>query len=94
MPRTDIAGSPNNRQHPAQSHTCISTNRRWESLNLDEERSLLDNFYASVITPVFFVECLADLEKEHAKQEHAGATRRLARRPNPGMRVPRHGPSS
>ena len=33
-----------------------------ESLNLDEA-VLLDNFYSSVITPVFFVECLADLEK-------------------------------
>src|SRR4051812_28358974 len=33
-----------------------------ESLNLDEA-VLLDNFYSSVITPLFFVECLADLEK-------------------------------
>src|SRR5260370_38747571 len=33
-----------------------------ESLNLDEA-VLLDNFYSSVITPIFFVECLADLEK-------------------------------
>jgi hypothetical protein len=31
-------------------------------LNLDEA-TLLDNFYRSNITPVFFVECLADLEK-------------------------------
>jgi hypothetical protein len=34
-----------------------------ESLNLDEA-VLLDNFYNSVITPLFFVECLADLEKQ------------------------------
>jgi len=33
-----------------------------ESLDLDEA-VLLDNFYISIITPLFFVECLADLEK-------------------------------
>jgi hypothetical protein len=33
-----------------------------ESVNLDEA-VLLDEFYSSVITPLFFVECLADLEK-------------------------------
>jgi hypothetical protein len=33
-----------------------------ESLNLDEA-VMLDNFYMSNITPLFFVECLADLEK-------------------------------
>lgn len=33
-----------------------------ESLNLDEA-VLLDNFFMSNITPLFFVECLADLEK-------------------------------
>lgn len=33
-----------------------------ESLNLDEA-IMLDNFYMSNITPLFFVECLADLEK-------------------------------
>lgn len=33
-----------------------------ESLNLNEA-VLLDNFYMSNITPLFFVECLADLEK-------------------------------
>src|SRR3989454_4411173 len=33
-----------------------------ESLNLDEA-VLLDNFYRSNIMPLFFVECLADLEK-------------------------------
>ena len=33
-----------------------------ESLNLDEAVRL-DNFYMSNITPLFFVECLADLEK-------------------------------
>jgi hypothetical protein len=34
-----------------------------ESLNFDEA-VMLDNFYSSVITPIFFVECLADLEKQ------------------------------
>src|SRR5258708_30886077 len=34
-----------------------------ESLNRDEA-VLMDNFYMSNITPLFFVECLADLEKE------------------------------
>ena len=33
-----------------------------ESLNLNEA-VLLDNFFLSNITPLFFVECLADLEK-------------------------------
>jgi len=33
-----------------------------ESLDLDEA-VMLDNFYMSNITPLFFVECLADLEK-------------------------------
>jgi hypothetical protein len=33
-----------------------------ESLNLDEA-VLMDNFYMSTITPLFYVECLADLEK-------------------------------
>jgi hypothetical protein len=33
-----------------------------ESLSVDES-ALLDNFYTCNITPVFFVECLADLEK-------------------------------
>jgi hypothetical protein len=34
-----------------------------ESFNFDES-VMLDNFFSSVITPIFFVECLADLEKE------------------------------
>jgi hypothetical protein len=34
-----------------------------ESLNFDES-VMLDNFFSSVITPIFFVECLADLEKQ------------------------------
>jgi hypothetical protein len=33
-----------------------------ESLNIDEA-AMMDNFYMSTITPLFFVECLADLEK-------------------------------
>jgi hypothetical protein len=34
-----------------------------QSLNIDEA-ALLDTFYSCVITPIFFVECLADLEKK------------------------------
>ena len=34
-----------------------------ESLNIDEA-VLLDTFFSCVITPIFFVECLADLEKQ------------------------------
>ena len=34
-----------------------------ESLNLDEA-VLMDNFYMSTITPLFFIECLGDLEKK------------------------------
>ena len=45
-----------------QGPILISIKSSLESLNLDEA-VLLDNFYISNITPVFFVECLADLEK-------------------------------
>jgi hypothetical protein len=34
-----------------------------ESLSLDEA-VLMDNFYMSNITPLFYVECMADLEKQ------------------------------
>jgi hypothetical protein len=34
-----------------------------ESLNLDEA-VMLDNFYTCNVIPIFFVECLADLEKQ------------------------------
>src|SRR5205807_8489195 len=34
-----------------------------ESLNI-HEAALMDNFYMSTITPLFFVECLADLGKQ------------------------------
>jgi hypothetical protein len=34
-----------------------------ESLNI-HEAGLMDNFYMSTITPLFFVECLADLKKQ------------------------------
>jgi hypothetical protein len=37
-----------------------------ESLSLNEA-ALLDNFYRSTITPLFFVECLADLERKMAR---------------------------
>ena len=46
----------------AQGPSLIFDKSSLESLNLDEA-VLLDNFYSSVITPMFFVECLADLEK-------------------------------
>jgi hypothetical protein len=36
-----------------------------ESLNIDEA-VMMDNFYMSTITPLFFIECLADLEKKMA----------------------------
>ena len=45
-----------------QGPTLIFDKPSLESLNLDEA-VLLDSFYSSVITPIFFVECLADLEK-------------------------------
>lgn len=47
----------------AQGPILIFDKSSLESLNLDEA-VLLDNFYLSNITPLFFVECLADLEKE------------------------------
>ncbi len=46
----------------AQGPVLIFDKSTLESLNLDEA-VLLDNFYVSNITPLFFVECLADLEK-------------------------------
>jgi hypothetical protein len=46
----------------AQGPSLIFDKSSLESLNLDEA-VLLDNFYRSNITPLFFVECLADLEK-------------------------------
>jgi len=47
----------------AQGPSLIFDKSSLESLNLDEA-VLLENFYSSVITPIFFVECLADLEKD------------------------------
>jgi len=46
----------------AQGPILIFDKSSLESLKLDEA-VLLDNFYVSNITPLFFVECLADLEK-------------------------------
>ena len=46
----------------SQGPSLIFDKSALESLNLDEA-VLLDNFYRSNITPLFFVECLADLEK-------------------------------
>ena len=43
----------------AQGPYLIFDKSSLESLNFDEA-VMLDNFYSSVITPVFFVECLAD----------------------------------
>jgi hypothetical protein len=43
-------------------HFLIFDKSSLESLNLDEA-VMLDNFFMSNITPLFFVECLADLEK-------------------------------
>jgi len=51
--------------HMPQGPSLIFDKSSLESLNLDEA-VLMDNFYMSTITPLFFVECLADLEKEIA----------------------------
>jgi hypothetical protein len=45
-----------------QGPTLIFDKSTIQSLTVDES-VLLDNFYMSNITPVFFVECLADLER-------------------------------
>ena len=42
---------------------CFSTSRPSKA-SVVNEAVLLDNFYRSTITPLFFVECLADLERE------------------------------
>ncbi len=39
-----------------------------ESLSVNEAH-LLDNFYRATITPLFFVECLADLGAEDGSHE-------------------------
>ena len=46
----------------AQGPSLIFDKSSLESFNLDEA-VLMDNFYMSTMTPLFFVECLADLEK-------------------------------
>jgi len=62
-----------------------------ESLNLDEA-VLLDNFYSSVITPIFFVGCLVDLEKNiRSKSTPEQLARSLAERtPECGCSVTVH----
>src|SRR5215470_7345810 len=52
----------------AEGPSLIFDKSALESLNLDEA-VLLDNFYQSNITPLFFVECLADLEKSMASRK-------------------------
>jgi hypothetical protein len=47
----------------SQGPTLIFDKSTLESLNVNEA-VLLDNFYRSNITPIFFVECLADLERK------------------------------
>ena len=47
----------------SQGPSLIFDKSSLQSLNLDEA-VLMDNFYMSTITPLFFVECLADLEKQ------------------------------
>jgi hypothetical protein len=47
----------------AQGPSLIFDKSSLESLNI-HEAGLMDNFYMSTITPLFFVECLADLEKQ------------------------------
>ena len=46
-----------------QGPVIVSDKSTLESLSIDESM-MLDNFYLSNIAPVFFVECLADLERE------------------------------
>jgi hypothetical protein len=47
----------------SQGPSLIFDKSSLESLNIHEV-ALMDNFYMSTITPLFFVECLADLEKQ------------------------------
>jgi hypothetical protein len=47
----------------SQGPSLIFDKSTLESLSLNEA-ALLDNFYRSTITPLFFVECLADLERK------------------------------
>src|SRR5579872_3324532 len=47
----------------AQGPSLIFDKSTLESLTVNEA-VLLDNFYRATITPLFFVECLADLERE------------------------------
>lgn len=68
----------------SQGPSLIFDKSSLESLNI-HEAALMDNFYMSTITPLFFVECLADLEKQLKSGSHAGAAGRLAGRPDPGF---------
>lgn len=63
--KSRIASLVSRREYPfnmADGPVLIFDKSSLESLNLDEA-VLLDNFYRSNVTPLFFVECLADLEK-------------------------------
>ena len=62
-PKTDLTAEGSSLLSMAQGPILIFDKSSLESLNLDEA-VLLDNFYRSNITPLFFVECLADLEKD------------------------------
>ena len=56
-----------------------------QSLNVDEA-VWLDNFFLTAITPLFFVETLADLEKEvHGGRSRAGGRRSCAEDAGPPM---------
>jgi hypothetical protein len=52
----------------AQGPSLLFDKSTLESLSLNEA-ALLDNFYRSTITPLFFVECLADLERRMVRMK-------------------------
>ena len=63
--------------------TLIFDKSSLESLNLDEA-VLLDHFYMCNITPLFYIECLADLEKLTRSKSTPEQFCRFVSRPNPG----------
>ena len=60
----------------AQGPVLIFNKSTIQTLSVDES-VLLDNFYMSNILPVFFAECLADLERDMRRLKSKGSAESL-----------------
>lgn len=63
----------------AQGPVIIFDKSTIQTLTVDES-VLLDNFYTSNIIPVFFAECLADLERDMQRAKSKGSPESLVGR--------------